>query len=352
MANETLGHSALQAMLEDLDTGIAGLDSDGRLLCANGSFYVRLATSGLAGDVAPAELRRRLQSMGLHECCPVFSDPPARVQGRDGQTYRVLMTRHGEGPLATTIQIRRPFCFRECGDTEDMPFPGTSGRAGRELLRRFAHETRIMLTNIIGFTELMQAGAGGHATESDHEEWAGYIRESSGFLLEELGHLADLVDAMEREPARDAEAECMSAGELVESLAGDAPVRCLLDLPDADPPSVRGDQNMLVRGMGILCRRLVAGLRGAKVRVSLAGEKEGVVIRLSRVLPENGDPVPDGAQGEGGRRNEGVFALPLARAIVTRHGGTLEYHERGGGEACFEIRLPACTERDMQLKVG
>ncbi len=349
MANETRRHSALQMMLEDLDTGIAGLDADGRILCANGSFYVRLATSGLAGDVPPAELRERLHSGGLFECCPVLADPPARVRGKDGRTYRVLLTRHDEGPLSATVQILRPICYSECGGMEDAPLPGADGRAGRELLRRFAHETRTMLTNIIGFAELMRAGCEGRPGESEHEEWAAYIRESSAFLLEELGHLTDLVNAMEA-PAEE-EVECMSARELVEALAGDSPVRCVLEMPDEDLPAVRGDLNMLVRGMGILCRLLVAGLPGAKVRVSLAGNDDGVTIRISRLLTAAGEPLPERAGGTCGGMNGGVFALPLARAIVTRHGGTLEYHERGGGEACYEIRLPACRKREGQSEV-
>ncbi len=349
MANETQRHSALQMMLEDLDTGIAGLDADGRILCANGAFYVRLATSGLAGDVAPAELRHRLHSGSLFECCPVLADPPARVRGKDGRTYRVLLTRHDEGPLSATVQILRPVCYSECGGMEDAPLPGADGRAGRELLRRFAHETRTMLTNIIGFAELMRAGREGQSGEKEHEEWATYIRESSTFLLEELGHLTDLVNAMEA-PAEE-ETECMSARELVEALAGDSPVRCLLDLPDEEMPAVCGDLNMLVRGMGILCRLLVTGLPGAKVRVILKGNDKDVTIRLSRVIAEVAEPLPERAGGGGCGGNGGVFALPLARAIVTRHGGTLEYHERGGGEACYEIRLPACMERERLSEV-
>lgn len=350
MANETQRHSALQAMLEDLDTGIAGLDANGRVLCANGAFYVRLATTGLAGDAAPAELGRRLRSVDLFECCPVLADPPARVRGRDGRIYRVLLTRHDDGPLSATMQILRPICHSECGGMEDAPLPGADGRAGRELLRRFAHETRTMLTNIIGFAELMRAGCRGQPGEREHEEWAAYIRESSTFLLEELGHLTDLVNAMEA-PAED-DAECVSARELVEAVAADSPVRCLLDPPGGDVPAVRGDLNMLVRGMGILCRLLVAGLPGAKVRVSLAGDDENVTIRLSRLIGADGEPLPERAEGGSRCGHGGVFALPLARAIVTRHGGTLEYHERGGGEACYEIRLPACMERKRLPEPG
>jgi len=185
-------------MLEDLDTGIAGLDAEGRILCANGSFYVRLATSGLAGDVAPAELKQRLLAGGLFDCCPILADPPARVRGRDGRTYRVLLTQHDKGPLAGTLQILRPICVNECRGIEDVPLPGADGHAGRELLRRFAHETRTMLTNIIGFAELMRAGCKGLPGESEHEEWVTYIRESSMFLIEELGHLTDLVNQLSK----------------------------------------------------------------------------------------------------------------------------------------------------------
>ncbi len=348
MANETQRrHSALQMMLEDLDTGIAGLDENGRILCANGSFYVRLATSGLAGDIPPAELRQRLHSTGLFDCCPLLADPPARVRGRDGRTYRVLLTRHDEGPLSATVQILRPICYSECGDLENLPLAGAEGHAGQELLRRFAHETRTMLTNIIGFTELMRAGCKGHPDEREHEEWANYIRESSAFLLEELGHLTDLVNALE--PPSEEEIECLSARELVEALVGDAQVRCELEMSERELPAVRGNLNMLVRGMGILCRLLVAGLPDAKVRVSLEGNDEGVTIRLSRLLTETGTPLRERA-GDADA-STGVFALPLARAIVTRHGGTLEYHERGRGEACYEIRLPACMERKGQSEV-
>ncbi len=347
MANETQRHSALQIMLEDLDTGIAGLDAEGRILCANCSFYVRLATSGLAGDIPPAELRQRLHSGSLFEFCPVLVDPPARVHGRDGRTYRVLLTRHDEGPLSATLQILRPICYRECGGLEDAPLPGADGREGRELLRRFAHETRTMLTNIIGFAELMRDGCKGQPGENEREEWASYIRESSTFLLEELGHLTDLVNAMEEQK----EVECMSARELVQALAGDSPVRCVLEMPKEELPTVRGDLNLLVRGMGILCRLLVAGLPGAKVRVSLAGNDDGVTIHLSRLLAAADGPLPERVEAAAGGVNEGVFALPLARVIVTRHGGALEYHERGGGEACYEIRLPACLKRERQSEV-
>ncbi len=348
MANEIQRHSALQMMLEDLDTGIAGLDADGRVLCANGSFYVRLATSGLSGDVPPAELRRRLHAASLFELCPILADPPARVRGRDGRTYRVLLTRHDEGPLSATVQILRPICYSDCGSMEEVPLPGADGQAGRELLRRFAHETRTMLTNIMGFAELMRAGCKGRPAEREHEEWAAYIRESSAFLLEELGHLTDLVNAMEA-PAEE-EVECLSARELVEALAADSPVRCVLEMSDEGLTTVHGDLNMLVRGMGVLCRLLVAGLPGAKVRVSLTGNDDGVTIRLFRLLPAAGEALPAHA-GNAGGTNGGVFALPLARAIVTRHGGTLEYHERGRGEACYEIRLPACMKQERQPEV-
>ncbi len=330
-------------LLEDLETGLAGFDARGRLAAANGAFFFRLAMSGLLGKVSPAQARDMLEKGDVRKDFPLLVDPPRKVTGGNGQSYRILGASHEEGPLSLSLQIQRPFTLEEEGSAAGL-FPAGTAPIGGELLRDFAHETRTLLTNIQGFSEMMLSEQRVLSQAPAFAEWAMFIRESASTMLAEMQEMLELLQLVQGDAQLDARR--VSLPGLIREVFVVNPGKCAaswkglaLDLPEGDAPFVRGEKSLLRKAVRLICASMGRSAPGARLRIAISEEEETALVRF--VQKPSGESPPEEERGKGHPliRPLGIFALPLARAIVMRHEGVLDYHEEAGGAAVHEMRL-------------
>ena len=331
--------SAMTRLLEDLETGLAGFDRKGRLIAANGAFYARLAISGLIGEVSPAGARRMLARADVREDYPILLDPPRKVTARNGQVYRLVLTYHEKGALAWSLQIQHPLTIEddEQGSAAQLRlFPENHAGSGEDLLRQFAHETRTLLTNVQGFSEMMLTEERVMEQAPHFAEWTGFVRDSAVTMLSELSEMLELVQVLRDDADFDPQEAALPA--LLNTWFGQ---QAILDLPDAEAPRIRCEKTWLRKALRILLRDLQKATPDAPVRISLDVSAGVAHVRMARP----GDAMEAAAKEERAGSRAGVqpldiFAMPLARAIITRQGGALNYREEAGGGAVHDVQLP------------
>jgi len=324
---------ALRMMVDEMEMGLAGFDHEGRLIHGNESFFKRLASSTLVDGITAGELRHRAEREVFWNVVPGLVNPPQVVTGDDGQKYRIVTSRHKEGPLGAVIQIQRPFHIDDDGLVDGDLLPVGNDDDGYALLRRFAHETRTLLTNIQGFSELMLADFTALKDKQDFTEWAGYIRDSSSAMLEEMSEMLELLQLTE------------GGKDFVRSRAD----LCKVIEQEFGAPPLGGEREVLVETVPGLLEKALAFLAGKLMHSAPAESLLSLEVKTdgnTALLSIRRQPVDDGSEtGESpwksvSGKTSGVFAIPLARAIIRMHGGKLSYREFGDGAAEYEITLP------------
>lgn len=225
--------------------------------------------------------------------------------------------------------------------------------AADELKTRFlanmSYEFRVPLTSIGGFAELLESGAAGELS-SQQREYVEAILESVQRLTDQVENVLDLSQseagllplAMQKldllpfvtEVVREREAAIVKAGLSLELRGGSA-------------AKIEADPRQLGRALGHLIDNAIAATPpGGKVLVDLSRRKDGVRI----VVSDNGrgmtrdelrralEGVRTGSDGKPERRSG--LGIPLARQLVTAHGGTLELVSKRGEGTFATIHLP------------
>jgi signal transduction histidine kinase len=175
-------------------------------------------------------------------------------------------------------------------------------------------------------------------------------------MTAEVGHMTDLVDGLlllaradsgvlevQREPVDLADAAAAALGELT-PIATEHDVSLALD---AQPTPINGDFTRLRQLAAILIDNAIRHAGGpANVNVEVRQESGAALLRVDDTgrgirqedLPHvfdrfwrASDAPPDGLG----------LGLAIATWIAERHGGRVSAHQRPGGGARFEVRLPA-----------
>ena len=168
-------------------------------------------------------------------------------------------------------------------------------------------------------------------------EWTGYVRDSAVTMLAELSEMLELAQVLRDDADFDPQEAALPA--LLNTWFGQ---QAILDLPDAAAPRIRCEKTWLRKALRILLRDLQKAAPDAPVRISLDVSAGVAHVRMAR----SGDAM-DAAAGKKQSEHRAavqpldIFAMPLARAIITRQGGALDYREEAGGGAAYDVQLPA-----------
>jgi signal transduction histidine kinase len=289
-----------------------------------------------------------------------LSDEETAVRSVQGGAQDYLAKGHVDGP--TLVRAMRYAIERKRMDAERREL----SRQRDEFFAGVSHDLRTPVAAIKASIEAVLANEPEDLPKPLHRLLVniGLATEGLSGLVEDLLELARL-EAGRVELRR---VEC-DLGELaaralagVEPLAGERQQRLEL----AAPTSVRArvDPERLGRALtNLLANAQKYGRRGGLIRLCLASEPRADVLSVSDdgpgiALEEQArifERFYRSADGQTRTRAGTGLGLPIARALVELHGGTLTVDSRPGAGATFLIRLPrsdaVLTERNRQGNV-
>ncbi len=228
-------------------------------------------------------------------------------------------------------------------------------RAKSEFLAAMSHELRTPLNAIIGFSEIIKGETFGPVGSVKYRDYANDINESGQHLLGLVNDILDL-SKIESETVELQEDKIeipeiiRSALMLVEHRAEQGGVKLELKLAD-EQPALRADQRKLKQilvnllsnavkftdpGGEVTLRawcRMDSGYVFQVVDTGIGMAPEDIPKALSRFGQVDADP---------DRPYEGTgLGLPLTKALVELHGGTLDLQSKVGVGTTITLRFPA-----------
>jgi signal transduction histidine kinase len=243
-----------------------------------------------------------------------------------------------------------------------------ANRAKSEFLANMSHELRTPLNAIIGFAELMQLQLHGPLGARQYQDYASDIRESGSHLLRIIN---DILDLSKAEAGRmELAEEVVDVAALVSSVCRLFRHRCeearlQLQIATSPPlPLLYGDERKLKQMLlNLLSNAVKFTPPGGRIDIAagptpsdelqISVRDSGIGIagdQLARVLEPFG-------QADGGlsRKHDGTgLGLPLVKAMMELHGGTLDLASTLGAGTCATLVFPPervirCTAEEVPL---
>jgi PAS domain S-box-containing protein len=309
----------------------------------------------------PFELRddqgkiRRCNLSGM----PVFNDELGRFMGFRGTGTDVTAqfeaeeaVRHSQSKLQHLLEeVRNKNLHLEIALVQAE----ASTHAKTEFLANVSHELRTPLNAIIGFTELLQREMFGPLGDSRYKGYVTNVLDSGRHLLDIISDLLDMakVEAGQLE-LRDEEVDIASTvascTKLLSESARASGLTLAANLP-RDLPLLRADQRMLKQMLlNLLSNAIkftpedgsvaVNGEMREDGKVSLSITDTGIGIAqhdIEKVLTPFGQ-----VDSAFSRRHEGTgLGLPLVKAMIELHQGTLTLHSEIGVGTTATLAFPA-----------
>ena len=234
-----------------------------------------------------------------------------------------------------------------------------ANRAKRDFIANMSHELRTPLNAIIGFSEIMAGEGYGPLGDERYKSYAEFTLESANHLLKLINDLLDVAKieagrlVLQENPIDPRELLQAALRIIRERKARDGASNgpaVEFDIP-ADLPIIRGDECKLKQVLiNLIANAVKFTPADGQVLVSARQEPDG---RLCFVVSDNGiGMAPDDiatalepfgqVQRDPSSSGEGSgLGLPLSKALVELHGGSLELTSEMGLGTVITIRLPA-----------
>ncbi|HEV7372310.1 PAS domain-containing sensor histidine kinase [Arenibaculum sp.] len=229
-----------------------------------------------------------------------------------------------------------------------------ASHAKSEFLATMSHELRTPLNAIIGFTELMKVELFGPLGNPRYADYVDDIHASGEHLL---GVINDILDMARIETGKlELHEELVRLDELVDASlrivrhkALDAGLDLDVRIPAELPPVVIDRQRIRQVLVNLLSNAIKFTPAGGTIRMEGGLDGAGIELRVSDTgigMSDDEIPVALAPFGQVGssysRRFEGTgLGLPISRALVEGHGGTLRIESRPGSGTMVRVRLPA-----------
>jgi PAS domain S-box-containing protein len=230
-----------------------------------------------------------------------------------------------------------------------------ANRSKSEFLANMSHELRTPLNAIIGFAEIIKDQMFGNAGQPQYVEYANDIYDSGQLLLSLINDILDMskIEAGKRqlqETTLNIEEVVKSVSRLVSGRAKESKVHLNLHIP-RDLPSLRGEEKAMKQILtNLLTNAVKFTNEGGSVTLSaMLDEEDRMMINVVDsgigIAPEN---IAVAMQPFGqiesslSRKHQGTgLGLPLTKALVELHGGTLDLKSELGNGTTVSLVFPA-----------
>lgn len=229
-----------------------------------------------------------------------------------------------------------------------------ANRTKSEFLANMSHELRTPLNAVIGFSEVMTSQVFGPLGSDQYHDYAHSIHESGRHLLDLINDILD-VSKIESgqltlaEEILDLTAIITASQRLVRERAAKAGIALHAELP-SDLPRLRADQRRMKQVfLNLLTNAVKFTPPGGAVTVSARHTAEGLLVRvIDTGIGMRPEDIPLALlpfrQIDSGlsRRHEGTgLGLPLTKALVELHGGSLQLKSAPGQGTEVRLWFPA-----------
>ncbi len=222
------------------------------------------------------------------------------------------------------------------------------------LLRTMSHELKTPLNAIIGFADLLKSSPGRFRTEQVGE-YAGLIHGAGGNLLKLINQILDLTkiaagrftlwrESVSVRAAIAAALDNLGARAAAKSIAVSVEGEC------ADDCAADADETALVNMISHLVENAIAYTQaGGTVCIGVEREPDYVRIRIAdngpgvaaADLPRIMQPFEQAGRGTCDHNHGAGLGLPIVKALVELHGGTLSLESELGHGLTATLELPA-----------
>jgi len=280
---------------------------------------------------------------------------------------RLLLTRRKLAAVNQSLELKveeRTAALSLAMDKAEL-----ANRTKSEFLAGMSHELRTPLNAIIGFSEIIDKESLGPVGNPQYREYASHIHASGQHLLELINDVLDIskieADAVElQEEDINLAGTIRSCVTMIKERAQKSGIVLITDNIDDTVPLLRADPRRL--------KQIFINLMSNAVKFTEAG---GTVTITSWYNSDNGyaiqvkdtgigiaaDDIPKALarfqqiDGRLSREFEGTgLGLPLTKALVELHGGSLDLQSEIGNGTIVTVRLPAerCVHRENVAHIG
>ena len=229
-----------------------------------------------------------------------------------------------------------------------------SNRAKSEFLANMSHEFRTPLNAVIGFAEMMQIEALGPLNNPQYREYAGNIKSSGEHLLSVINDVLDISKVEARKFEMEAEtfqvSEVVHASlEMISEAAENAGITIVRRIPDTLAPILADRRRIQQVVLNLLSNALKFTPQGGRITTSLHASRD---IGMRIVIADTGVGIDqehikkvlmplEQVESIFARRHTGTgLGLPIAKALVEAHGGTLTIQSEIGSGTEVTVQLP------------
>ena len=364
-AQRRSAQNRLAEALENSREAVVLVDAEDRIVIANSqlaNFFPQLAPQLQSGMRFTEAFRQAAELVG-----PAASDhgwdasagpylPLEReLPLADGRWLRISRSPLRDGGFFLLISDFSDVKEREERLTDARRAAEAASEAKGTFLANMSHELRTPLNAIIGFSEVMAGEVLGELNPS-YVQYAKDIRQSGGHLLDIISSVLDL--SKSEAGKLKLSDQMLDLNEIIGASVTMMRDQCarakqtLFAVVPPEPIAVRGDAAKLRQVvLNLLSNSAKFTDAGGTITVSAAATERAAVVRVTDngigMSPEQ-IPIALAAFGQVdsrlARRYEGTgLGLPLSKAIIELHGGTITIDSTPGKGTCVTVTLPRRT---------